>query len=138
MDATSFIENLKKDVKADLDALGKAFPDDKGIQTIYETFKVETDEINRIIFNCGLAFNIIDVSPNLRMMLGLYNWDGNALKSKFVYDKDKPDKIDHATISLKSKGFYLSTPFWYLVANVGEQCYTTQFGNKIIGNRIMM
>ena len=74
---------------------------------------VSIDNSNRLKFKGENGFQITDASYNVKQITGLYN-------------TEFPISVETAGYSVKSVGFYLSTPILYLISNLGARCFQSK------------
>ena len=76
------------------------------------------DGCNRLYFTCGKMFWFNDMSYNVKLLMGLYAWKDEDIRSERV----RAEQVGEGKYKLQinSVGMYLSTPVLNLVSNIGD------------------
>ena len=79
---------------------------------------VSVDNCNRLCFTATQPFHFNDVTYNVKLLLGLYSIKDEDIRAKKI--KSEPVNESLHTLTIKSVGYYLSTPILNLVSNIGD------------------
>ena len=76
------------------------------------------DNCNRLYFTASNYFLINDLTYNVKLLMGLYSYKDEEIRSGII----SSEYIGQSTykLSMKSVGYYLSTPILNLVSNIGD------------------
>ena len=90
---------------------------------IYEQYGIlcDVDNCNRFYFTSLEPFHFNDISYNVKLLLGLYNYKDEEIKA----EKLKAEFIGEGMykLSINSVGYFLSTPILNLVSNIGDPSF---------------
>lgn len=100
----------------------------------FQTYQVpvicSVDNCNRLILESENEFIINDLSYNMKILTGMYCGMKFPLKSEeFETINESEEKIIMHHIITPSVGFFLSTPIWYLISNLGNVCFRNEIND---------
>ena len=79
---------------------------------------VSVDNCNRLCSTATQPFHFNDVTYNVKLLLGLYSIKDEDIRAEKIRSEQVSDSL-HA-LTIKSVGYYLSTPILNLVSNIGD------------------
>ena len=78
----------------------------------------DVDNCNRLRFTADQPFHFNDITYNVKLLLGLYSIKDEDIRAMKIKSEPISENIHQLTI--KSVGYYLSTPILNLVSNIGD------------------
>ena len=76
------------------------------------------DDCNRLYFTAAQPFHFNDMTYNVKLLLGLYSNKDDDIRAMKIRSEQIGENVHKLTI--KSVGYYLSTPILNLVSNIGD------------------
>ena len=85
-----------------------------------EQYNISTgvDNCNRIYLVSDEEFYFNDISYNVKLLLGLYSYKDEEIKSGTIKSEQISEELHK--LQIKSVGYFLSTPILNLVSNIGD------------------
>lgn len=88
--------------------------------------EAQSDSCGRLVLVSNTEFSIVDMSYNVRQLMGLYYLKSDELPLFSILDP----LTNTFKISVKAVGYFLSTPILHLLSNIGSSYYMNDTVNE--------
>jgi hypothetical protein len=99
-------------------------------QDMSNIFFAELDTVGRVVIRCSGFGSITKISYNFSLICGLYY--AEEMDFPLMMSVDESINNFHYSLTPKAIGYPISTPVFYLMSNLGSQCFTEKRGGSIL------